>query len=244
MSFRKCRIPKGLNALFVECKFEDVTFIDTDETVGGATNEGEGSSWAVSGAIGSFNKAKPLVGASFTPAADEVKTNGSTLGNNLRFESCTFEGPLIGTAPKAYTHHANSWEFNGNAPGTVFDNKWQDPSTGETSATIISPQVNIEMGSFSSQNVTSELKGVVVGGNVDIRGKCIVDGCLISLRTGSGTMTLGYFGPGDDDNDPAAMPEGGFGSILLRANPLRTLPDGIRIPVLILPAVETYRNLN
>jgi len=57
-------------------------------------------------------------------------------------------------------------------------------------------------------------------------------------------MTLGYFGSGDDDNDPDAMPEGGFGAILIRSNPLRTLPDGINIPISILPAIETYQNLD
>jgi hypothetical protein len=36
------------------------------------------------------------------------------------------------------------------------------------------------------------------------------------------------------------MPEGGYGSLILRYNPYRALPDGINMPVDITPVVNDW----
>ena len=96
---------------------------------------------------------------------------GFDRGNNLRFNDCTMNGPLASDVPTAYTHFANSWEFTGK---TLFNN------TTDQTATIVSPQVNIEMGSFNTPGTSpSTLSGVVVVGNIDIRGSSNVDGSII-----------------------------------------------------------------
>ena len=229
ITFRNCRIPKGLNALFDNCTFEGVTFVDMtrDITSGGSvtTSSSAGSTWS--------KRMKPSQG-SFANGTTLTSTNsyGFTDGNNIRFNDCTFRGPLAGGYATAYTHFTNSWEFTG---ATMFDNQVDE------TATIVSPQVNIEMGSFTNPSLApSTLKGVVVAGNIDIRGTSVIDGSLIVTGDGAGNTTLGYFGSSDSDTNPSALPEGGYGRLSIRYNPFRALPDGINGSVDITPQVDTY----
>lgn len=278
ITFKNCAIPKGLNALFENCKFEGVTWIEDErdiKTASGAItyDKNEGMNWARrktsgSGSISTSGDFKDIDGdgkwdqykiAGMSSYADLVDTNGdgikelpagagsyaygsgstdlktlgSTKGNNLRFSNCTFEGPLAGSYATAYTHFANSWEFTG---ATKFDNKV------DQTATIVSPQVNIEMGSFTNPGeAPSTLIGVVVAGNLDIRGTSNVDGSIIITGDGAGNTTLAYFGASDSSTDPnSPMPEGGWGRLNIRYNPNRALPDGIDLAIDILPIVSTY----
>jgi hypothetical protein len=232
-------IPKGLNALFDNCVFEGVTFVEGERditTSGGSvtTSSSEGMNWSKRRVSGdsTFSKDKVLL-SSGTATSGQMITRGSRDGNNLRFNNCTFRGPIAGNYATAYTHFANSWEFTG---ATLFDN--QEDQT----ATIVSPQVNIEMGSFTDPAAApSTLVGVVVAGNIDIRGTSIVDGSIIVTGDGAGNTTLGYFGPSDGDTNPTAMPEGGYGKLLIRYNPNRALPDGINVAIDVLPDTTTYR---
>ncbi len=237
MTFKNVIVPKGLNALFDNCKFEGVTFVDTEKNIttsGGSvsTSPSDGSSWAGRKVSGdTFTKDKILL-ATGTPTSGQAITLGSQKGNNLRFNNCTFNGPLAGAYSTAYTHYANSWEFTG---ATLFDNQV------DQTATIVSPQVNIEMGSFTNPDAApSTLVGVVVAGNIDIRGTSIVDGSIIVTGDGAGNTTLGYFGASDSDTNPTALPEGGYGRLNIRYNPTRALPDGINVAIDITPDAQTY----
>lgn len=241
VTFKNVVIPKGLNAVFTNCTFEGVTFVESERNItksGGTvtTNKDDGLNWAKTKIKGAnFSANTPLVGADATPVGTQTSTNGSTTGNNLRFNDCTFKGPLAGNYATAYTHFANSWEFTG---ATMFDNQV------DQTATIVSPQVNIEMGSFTDPNAApSTLIGVVVAGNIDIRGYSSVDGSIIITGDGAGNTTLAYFGASDSDTNASAMPEGGYGKLNIRYNPNRTLPDGINIAVDILPDPTTYKEL-
>ncbi|HVT90163.1 MAG TPA: pilus assembly PilX N-terminal domain-containing protein [Tepidisphaeraceae bacterium] len=237
MVFTNVQIPKGMNALFQNCTFQGVTWVETEHDImSGAsvtTDPNNGKTWAqakVSGS-GSFSKDSVLI-SSGTPTTGQMITSGSQNGNNLRFDSCEFDGPIAGTDATAYTHFANSWEFTGS---TMFDNQI------DQTATIISPNVNIEMGSFTDPSHSpSTLIGVVVAGNLDIRGTSNVDGAIIITGDGAGNTTLGYFGPDDAQSTPSAMPEGGFGKLNIRYNPYRALPDGINIAIDITPTTSTY----
>jgi hypothetical protein len=80
----------------------------------------------------------------------------------------------------------------------------------------------------------------VVAGNIDIRGSSSVDGSIIITGDGAGNTTLAYFGASDGDTSVVANPEGGFGRLNIRYNPSRTLPDGINIPIDILPLPASY----
>ncbi|HXE53166.1 MAG TPA: hypothetical protein VN541_09135, partial [Tepidisphaeraceae bacterium] len=229
MTFVNCKIPKGLNALFQGCTFKGVTFVDmttniTDSGGNTTTDPSAGMAWAQRMRSGSFSNNTVLTAAN---------SYGFTDGNNLRFDNCTMNGPLVSTSPTAYTHFSNSWEFTG---ATYFNN------TADPTATIIAPQVNIEMGSYTNPAQSpSTLIGVVVVGNMDIRGTTLVDGSLIVTGIGAGNTTLGYFGDSDASTDPNAVPSTGWGKINLRYNPNRPLPDGINVAIDILPNTATYK---
>ena len=232
VAFKNVKIPKGINALFENCTFEGVTFVEIERNVtnsSGAvsTSSGDGMSFAQRMKSGSFSKDTPL---------NANNSYGFVNGNNLRFNNCTFEGPIGSNYATAYTHFANSWEFTGS---TMFDNKV------DQTATIVAPQTNIEMGSFTDPNkAPSTLIGVVVAGNIDIRGTSIVDGSVIVTGDGAGNTTLGYFGTSDGDTSTAldlSGNGGNYGRLHIRYNPYRVLPDGITISVVITEHIDPYR---
>jgi Tfp pilus assembly protein PilX len=227
--FKNVQIPKGINGLFYNCSFTGVTFVEVERNITNSsgtvsTSPSDGMSWSQRMLSGSFSKDTALTAAN---------SQGFNKGNNLRFHNTTFEGPIASNYATAYTHFTNSWEFTG---ATMFDNKV------DQTATLVAPQTNIEMGSFTDPNAApSTLVGVVVAGNIDIRGTSVVDGSIIVTGDGAGNTTLGYFGANDGDTSATAMPEGGFGMLSVHYNPYRTLPDGINLPVGVRPMVETYR---
>ncbi|HEX2972888.1 MAG TPA: pilus assembly PilX N-terminal domain-containing protein, partial [Tepidisphaeraceae bacterium] len=228
-TFRNCRIPKGLNALFDNCTFEGVTYVEletniTDSSGRTTTDPNVAMTWAQKMKSGNFAKSTVLTAPN---------SWGYVRGNNLRFNDCVVEGPIASDVPSAYSHFANSMEFTG---ATLFDNKV------DQTATLVLPQTNIEMGSFTDPSqAPSTLVGVVVAGNIDIRGTSVVDGSIIVTGDGAGSTTQGWFGPSDDSTDPTSpMPEGGWGKLNIRYNPYRALPDGINLAIDILPDPDTY----
>jgi hypothetical protein len=230
MHFKNVKIPKGTNALFEDCTFEGVTFVEMERNITKSngtvtTNKDDGMTWS--------KKMNSGYTFSANTALTATTSQGFSKGNNIRFNNCTFEGPLAGNYATAYTHFTNSWEFTG---ATRFDNKV------DQTATLVAPQANIEMGSFTRPDqAPSTLVGVVVAGNIDIRGTSTVDGSIIITGDGAGNTTLAYFGASDSDTDAGANPEGGFGRLNIRYNPYRALPDGINIAVDVLPDVTTYK---
>jgi Tfp pilus assembly protein PilX len=244
MTIRNCVIPKGLNALFDNCTFEGVTFVEGERNI--TTSSGtvtydktEGMNWSKRRVAGdsTFSNTKILLGSG-TASSGQMITRGSQNGNNLRFNNCTMRGPVAGNYATAYTHFANSWEFTG---ATMFDNQWLDPTSGHATATIVSPQVNIELGSFTNPTAApSTLLGVVVAGNIDIRGSSYVDGSIIVTGDGAGNTTLAYFGASDASTNPGENPEGGYGKLNIRYNPNRSLPDGIDLAIDLTPQQGTY----
>lgn len=228
MTFTNVTIPKGLNALFQNCTFKGTTFVQMTTNItnsGGATSTSasDGMTWSQRMKSGSFSSTTPLTTAN---------SYGFALGNNLRFDGCTMNGPIASDVPTAYSHFTNSWEFTG---ATVFDNQ------ADQTATIVAPQTNIEMGSFTDPaHAPSTLVGVVVAGNIDIRGNALVDGSIVVTGDGAGNTTLGWFGSSDSNTDPNAVPPEGWGKLDVRYNPNRALPDGINVAVDILPNPDSY----
>ena len=228
VTFENIKIPKGLNAKFANCTFKGCTYVDLETNIttsGGATttDPSAGMTWSQKMVSGSFSS---------TTVLTATNSYGFQKGNNLHFDNCTFNGPVAAANPTAYTHFANSWEFTG---ATKFDNQI-DPT-----ATVFCPNTNIEMGSFSDPNsAPSTLVGVVVAGNIDIRGRSVVDGSIIVTGNGATNTTLAYFGSSDSSEDPNAMPEGGYGRLYMRYNPSRAMPNGISIPISLTPNPTTY----
>ncbi len=233
INFKNCVIPRGTNALFVNCTFDGVTFVD-----------------------GAYNLTQD--------------TAGYSNGNNLRFEGCTFTGPLVqgdalntgsykAVCPTNYTDYTNSWEFTGattidlratteggigSLDGTVDS---ADLAAIKEQATIMAPQTNIEMGSYTNPaSAQCSFQGIVVAGCFDVRGTANIDGTIIVPATAAGNVTLGYFGA-DDNSTNQGQPDptlknsgfGSYGRIYIRFNPFRTLPDGINLAMAILPDISS-----
>jgi len=234
VTFTNVTIPKGLNARFNNCTFKGVTYVNMttnitkSDGVTTTTDPNDGMAWS--------QRMNGNSTFSSTTTLTSSNSQGYSNGNNLHFDGCTFNGPVTAADPTAYTHFTNSWEFTG---ATDFNN------TTDPTVTIMGPNTNIEMGSFSDPNAApSTLLGVVVAGNIDIRGRSIIDGSVLVVGNGAGNTTLGYFGASDSSSNPTAQPEGGYGRLYMRYNPSRGLPNGINIPVTLSPVASTYHMIS
>lgn len=243
VTFNNVRIPKGLNAKFVNCKFNGYTHVDmttkivdpTDSSKntnsdGSTSNPDSGMKWSQKMLSGSFSADTTLTSSN---------SNGYREGNNLHFTDCTFSGVLTADTPSAYTHFGNSMEFDGK---TVINNQI------DQSVTIMAPNTNIEIGGYvDPTGNASTLVGVVVAGNIDIRGTATVDGSLIVTGNGAGNTTLGYFGTTDSGQAVPTLSQlpssadGKYGHLYFRYNPNRGMPNGIQIPLTAVPQFDTYQ---
>jgi hypothetical protein len=238
INFNNVRIPKGLNAKFINCTFNGYTSVKLNTTI---TNPSNGST-TTDPSVG-MTWAKQMTSGSFSADTALTASNSTafTQGNNLHFKGCTFNGVLSSDVPTAYTHFANSWEFEGN---TVINNQV------DQSVTIMAPNTNIEIGSYvDPAGNPSTLVGVVVAGNIDIRGTANVDGSLIVTGNGATNTTLGYFGTTDSGQAvptlaqlPAAA-NGAYGHLFFRYNPDRGMPNGINIPITLTSKPSTYKQV-
>ncbi len=239
ITFTNVRIPQGLNAKFINCTFNGYTSVKLTTTItnpsNGATTSDPsvGQTWAQQMTSGAFSANTTLTASNSTAFKD---------GNNLHFTGCTFNGVMSADVPTAYTHFANSWEFDGISN---FNN------TVDQSQTIMAPNTNIEMGSFVNPGGNpSTLVGVVVAGNIDIRGSATVDGSLIVTGNGATNTTLGYFGSTDSGQAVPPLAQlpaeanGAYGHLFFRYNPARGMPNGINIPITLTASPTTYKQVS
>jgi len=123
-TFTNQRLPGNRNALFRNCTFEGVLYVDCSK-------------------------------------------NGSSQYNNVRFEDCSFNGPIVTEVPQQFKWEKNCLYFTGEA---TFNN-----TSNIQEATILAPHFNVNLGNTNpAQSDNSVLTGVIVGGIVDIRGNAQV----------------------------------------------------------------------
>lgn len=246
MKFVNVTIPQGMNAYFDNCEFSGVTYVDYATTTGTTTTTAAGT-WAGGSATVANTSALYYMGTVGSGAGSY--TQGSTKQNNITFKDCSFTGPVAAACPDQQTQRYNQWNFVG---ATSFDNQWQDSNANnQTTATIMAPQTNIEMGSLLSPGTQQvNMKGVVVAANIDIRASGRLDGSIVTtiIDTWGGSWhscTMGYFGDADTWGTPNfATPNGGLGSFIIRQNPGVAMPYGIDIPVLVRLDIDRYRETN
>jgi len=248
MTFRNVRIPKGTNALFRNCRFIGVTYIET----------------AADNTDPMFNFAGMMEATGEPKHPDrEATVDGSTVtdtktvSNNVRFHNCTFEGNIVSDTPDEFTHVRNKVAFTGKT-----DFKIDDSSELTSSekllfkrATILTPHVSVEMGTFIApydSNERIDLSGTIVGGVIDMRGNVYVNGSVITTfepKSNTGPVlgetspqfntTLGYFSSAAGDKE-SELPQNGIGIIQVRYDPTIPLPDGILGPIEIRPVLTSY----
>ncbi len=269
MVFENAKIAKGTNALFENCRFIGVTYIEVDPR----NDDPLFNYIGMQNADGSFKHPDKTIeidgvelGGNEPDVGQDQALGTKKLGNNVRFHNCTFEGAIVSGSwaggstslqPKEYTHVRNKVAFTGNTNFNI------DGSTELTAAekqlykrsTLLLPHISVEMGSFDeaySSNETVELSGTVVAGLIDMRGRVNVNGTVVTTfepMSDTGPVigntspqfntTLGYFDGADGDLE-ASLPTVGMGKIRLRYDPSIPLPDGIDGPITIEPIRNTY----
>jgi hypothetical protein len=128
-TFTNLRIPTGTNALFKDCTFLGVTYIETGTSC-------SHQNWNFFGTVNRSGESPDFVyevadwAQGLVPPFDEaLLPDGSppgtkALANNLRFHDCTFLGSLAGDTPDTYTHWRNKIQVTG---GTRLYNRPDDP---------------------------------------------------------------------------------------------------------------------
>lgn len=260
LTFRNVYIPKGTNALFKNCRFVGVTYIETEtQNFIPHPQLPEANAFNYAGMQESDGSPKH-------PDIDAAVGNTKLLGNNIRFDGCRFEGVIVsagpdGKAPKEFSHTRNKLTFTGN---TQFPDVTKPTETPELSdeqrnlfkrGTILTPQHSVELGTFiapQDDNETVHLSGAVMAGVLDMRGKVTIDGTVMTTfepKSNEGPVlgetspqfntTLGYFSAASGDHE-AEIPQTGLGLIKVRYNPNLPLPDGVRARIQVEPLVATY----
>lgn len=104
MTFTDVTIPQGTNALFRNCTFIGVTFLQT-------ATQNTDANFNYAGMTEADGRAKfPDLVAN---VGDVGVPDTKLVSNNVRFDSCTFEGAVVSDAPPAYTHVRNKIAFTG-----------------------------------------------------------------------------------------------------------------------------------
>jgi hypothetical protein len=191
-TFTNQRLPGNRNALFKNCTFEDVLYIDCYKS-------------------------------------------GSTQYNNVRFEDCSFNGPIVTDVPQQFKWKNNCLYFTGEA---AFNN-----TSDIQEATILAPHFNVNVGNTNPvQSDNNVLTGAVVGGIVDVRGNAQVYGTIISMCDttvwSSGYVTNIGATLGDGGSETTEL--GDVGTISIQPEAERMLPSGITTPIIIKPLQDTY----
>jgi len=248
MTFRNVQIPKGTNALFINCRFIGVTFVETE-----TQNTGEDYNYAgMQDASGDPKHPDRFVEIDGVEVYDT-----KTVSNNIRFDDCVFEGAIVSDVAEEYTHTRNKIAFTGSTEFEIEDSN--ELSDGEKllfqRSSMLLPQYSVELGTFIAPHDSSEkieLSGTIVAGLIDMRGQVDINGSLLTTfnpQRDTGPVlgdtspqfntTLGYFSAAQGDLE-AETPVNGLGLIHVRYNPDLPLPDGILGPVEVIPMWDTY----
>ena len=240
MIFGDVKIPMGTNALFVDCYFIGVAWIETTEDCTDVDWNYVGAREFGPGMVPQLRFPEMTVDIGGTTISDTTP-----FSNNLRFDGCTFLGTLAGDRPLEYTHWRNKVQLTGNS--RFFIDPEDEDLLAEPDAAILQgillampepdrvemaktsmmlPGWSVDVGNFDSDTTTKvKLSGTIVTGLIDIRGSADVHGTLMTTFRPTETQgplyyggtpdafntTLGYFGPEDGDGEGVDVNEPGFG---------------------------------
>jgi len=229
MTFTNVRIPKGTNALFENCTFIGVTWLETTEDVADPNWNYAGA--LVEGADGYELQFEGLVAEAWGIEYESTRE----VSNNVRFHDCTFLGSIAGDVPSEFTHWRNKIQVTGESR---FFLDPQDPDLDQqddavtlqailnsippedleqlSRSSILMPGWSVEIGTFQNdETVGVKLTGTIVTGLIDLRGVIDVYGAILSTyrpvegegplyyggESASFNTTIGYFGPEDGDGE-------------------------------------------
>ena len=107
MLFANVRIPRGTNAVFADCTFVGVTWVETMEEV-------SDPNWNFAGAVAPDGSGGYDYQFDGLTADSEGVTYPNTrdVSNNIRFHDCTFLGSIAGDVPSEFNHLNISLNWN------------------------------------------------------------------------------------------------------------------------------------
>ena len=256
ITFTDVKIPRGTNALFRDCTFIGVTWVETE-------SDCTDPNWNYSGSVepdgsGGFTERFPDL---VSVLGNETVTDTRSYSNNIRFDGCTFLGSLAGDRPGEYTHWRNKIQMTGNTrcfidpydPDLLRENDaaslqsallaMSESDRDELArSSILMPGWSVDVGNFENDSATKiKLSGTIVAGLIDIRGTADVHGTVLMTyrpEAGEGPLfyggtpdafntTLGYFGTEAGDGEGVDPDSPGFSGF--GEITLRYDPDG-RLP--------------
>ena len=230
MTFTDVRIPVGTNAVFEECTFVGVTWVETTEQV-------DDPNWNFAGAVepdgaGGYQVRFEDIEAT---SGSDVYTDTRDVSNNIRFHDCTFLGSIAGDVPSEFTHWRNKVQVTGESrffidpedpnlvdqpDGMVLQAVLEsiNPTDLEQMArsSILMPGWSVEIGAFTNDEAVGvNLQGTIVTGLLDLRGVVNVHGAILSTyrpvvdegplfyggEPDAFNTTIGYFGPEHGDGE-------------------------------------------
>ncbi len=220
--FKDVVIPRGLNALFVNCTFVGVTRVENYQANTHPSWQFYGqqlSSLALKYPPPPAESEAQLDNDYFTediiqPADFDIPrlsvggadyVNTKPLANNIRFHDCMFVGSIVADKPTNYTHIRNKLQFTG---GTRFyqqhpdypDDPDYNPESSDVpeiqKSAMMAPHYSVDIGANNApQSQDVNLQGLIIAGVLDIRGNTTINGAL--LLTFEPTMSdpaLQHFG--------------------------------------------------
>jgi hypothetical protein len=162
--------------------------------------------------------------------------------NNIRFDNCTFNGVIVTEPANNFTEETwkkNVLYFTGDSR---FDNQ-----SDFQEATILAPNFNVNIGNATTLEDGSDsvLKGVVLGGVVDIRGNARIDGTVISMgdpdpdsswtsAAGQIATNIGFSG----ESGEATLADSG--AIVISPDENNMLPMGIKTKIIMVRDGNSY----
>jgi len=205
-TFKDVTIPRGLNALFINCTFVGVTRVESYE-------DNTHPAWQFYGQQNKDGTLKYPPPPAFSDAQldNDYYTTGMVrpsdfdvprlvvdgvpyattkpLSNNIRFESCTFIGSVVADKPTVYSHIRNKLQFTG---ATKFHREHpdypDDPSFNPQAAdqdeidksAMLLPHYSVDIGkNNASPDQDVNLLGLIIAGVLDVRGNTTIDGALL-----------------------------------------------------------------
>ena len=230
MIFKNVRIPRGTNAVFEDCMFVGVTWVETMEDVADPN-------WNFAGALSPNGSGgyTTQFGGLVAESGGVIYPDTRDVSNNIRFHDCTFLGSIAGDVPSEFTHWRNKIQVTGESrffldpddpdvaeqpDGAMLQAVLNsiDPADREqlSRSSVLMPGWSVEIGAFQNNEATGvKLTGTIVSGLLDLRGVVDVHGTILSTyhpvegegalfyggETDAFNTTLGYFGPEDGDEE-------------------------------------------
>ncbi len=222
-TFTNVRIPVGENALFRNCTFVGVCYIETEQLCTDVNWNYAGSmtqNTTAGGAVIYSSKFPGLLSNLNGTSVADTKVHS----NSIRFENCTFLGSIAGDTPGEYTHWRNKIQLTGQTRFYLDPNdpellEQDDASTLVTLLNGISPEDrdmlarssmmlpgwSVDVGNFNNEQAADpedtarvKLRGTIIAGILDVRGTADVFGTLLmTFRPVPGQGPLFYDGQPD-----------------------------------------------